>query len=88
MSMLPAVVFFLCMITSIACMLLLVRGWWKSRMRLLLWSALSFVALALNNLFLVLDMILLPNVDLVPFRQASSLAAVGVLLYGFIWEAD
>jgi uncharacterized membrane protein len=85
---LPAAVFFLCMIASFVCMLLLVRGWRRSRERLLLWSALCFVGLALNNLFLFADLVLLPDAGLFPLRQLTNIAAVSLLLYGFIWETD
>ena len=45
--------------------------------------------LALNNLLLFVDVVIFPvEVDLLPYRQLTSLLAVGVLLYGFIWEAD
>ncbi|MBC6983532.1 hypothetical protein H8B08_17435 [Caulobacter sp. 17J80-11] len=70
------------------CAALLVRSYLRTRTRLLLWSALCFVLLALNNLFVVGDMILLPSVDLTLGRQLSALAAVCVLLYGFIWETE
>jgi hypothetical protein len=30
----------------------------------------------------------LPDLDLVPLRRAAALAAVAVLLFGFIWESD
>jgi hypothetical protein len=83
-----AIVFFLCMLTSSACMVLLIRGWRSTRAKLLLWSSLCFVFLALNNLFVFLDIVILPHANLLPFRQIASLAAVSVLLYGFIWEAD
>jgi hypothetical protein len=84
-----AIVFFLCMLTSAACMVLLIRGWRSTRAKLLLWSSLCFVFLALNNLLVFLDIVILPpEPDLLPFRQIASLAAVSVLLYGFIWEAD
>ena len=33
------------------------------------------------------DVLLLPTIDLTVLRLATSLAAVAVLLYGFIWEA-
>ena len=56
--------------------------------RLLLWAALSFVCLAVNNLFLVGDKVVFPNLDLLAMRQLSAVAAIGVLLYGFIWEAE
>jgi hypothetical protein len=88
MSILPAIVYFLCVVTSLLCMLLLVRGWLQSRTTLLLWSSLCFVALALNNFFLFFDLVVLPDVDFFPAREISALTAVVVLLYGFIWEAD
>ena len=73
----------------IACLVLLARSYARTRTRLLLWSALAFVALSLNNLLLFVDVIVLPTqVDLVPLRQLTSLVAASVLLYGFIWESD
>jgi hypothetical protein len=67
---------------------LLVRSWLRSRQPLLLWSAGCFSMLALNNVLVVLDMLFLPSVDLGPPRAVTSLLAIGVLLYGFIWEID
>lgn len=84
----PAMVYILCMITSAVCSGLLTRTYLRSRARLLLWTALSFVFLALNNLLLVGDRLVFIEVDLWPYRQAAMLAALGVLLYGFIWETD
>lgn len=82
-------VYLLCLATSVVCLILLVRSYLRTRMRLLLWSALCFVFLATNNLLLFIDVVVLPTeVDLLPFRQITSIAAVSVLLYGFIWEAD
>jgi hypothetical protein len=58
-------------------------------MRLLLWSAACFVFLALNNLLVVVDILVTgPSIDLSIVRQLSTLIAVSVLLYGFIWELD
>ena len=85
----PAAVYLLCLLTSVGCAALLVRSWRRTRTRLLLWSALCFVLLALNNLLLVVDLLVVPTaISLVPFRHATALAAVGVLLYGFIWEVE
>jgi hypothetical protein len=84
----PGVVYGLCLLTSALCAGLLLRAWRQSRSRLLLWTALSFSFLALNNLFLVVDMVILPTVDLWYWRQAASLLSIGVLVYGFIWEAE
>jgi len=82
-------VYLLCFAASLLCMVLLARSYWRSRSRLLLWSTLCFVALATNNLLLFIDVVVLPTqVDLLPLRQLSALGGVGVLLYGFIWDAD
>jgi len=81
-------VYFLCSLTSLACMALLLRGWRRSRAQLLLWSALCFVLLALNNLLLFVDVVLLPDMDLRPYRSTVLFAAISVMLYGLVWEAD
>jgi hypothetical protein len=83
-----ALVYGLCLAASALCAFLLLHSWRETRSKLLFWTALGFVFLAINNLFLVADMVLFPAVDLWPWRQAASLAAVGVLLYGFIWELE
>jgi hypothetical protein len=84
----PASVYILCLITSSVCAGLLLRAYLRSRMRLLLWTALSFICLALNNLFLVADVVIFPDVDIWLLRPLASLAAIAVLLYGFVWEAE
>lgn len=84
----PAVVYLLCLATSIICAGLLVRTYLQNRSRLLLWTAVAFGLLALNNFFLVLDMLVFAEVDLRLLRHASAGAAVIVLIYGFISESD
>jgi hypothetical protein len=81
-------VYLLCLLTSAACAWLLVRSYSKSRTKLLLWSAACFVMLALNNLLVVVDLVILPNFDLTIPRSLSALAGVGLLLYGFVSELD
>ncbi len=81
-------VYLLCLATSLACAFLLVRSFVQNRTKLLFWSALCFVGLFVNNLFLFIDVVIFPNANLLPVRHLSTLAAVSVLLYGFIWEAD
>ena len=82
-------VFLLCLGTSAACAWLLFRQYARTRARLLLWSAICFLGLTVNNLLVVVDILVLSDaVSLLPLRHLSSLLAVGVLLYGFIWEAD
>jgi hypothetical protein len=85
---LPSLIYLLCFCASTACLGLLWRGYLRSKSRFLLWSALCFVGLTINNLLLFLDLSLLPTVDLRLFRGLSALAAVSVLLYGFIWESE
>ncbi|MBF0664579.1 MAG: hypothetical protein IR159_03400 [Brevundimonas sp.] len=84
----PGAVYGLCLLTSALCAGLLVRSWRRSGQPLLLWSAVCFSLLAVNNLLVVLDMVVLAAADLSLARQLTSLAAVGVLIYGFIWEVD
>jgi hypothetical protein len=88
MQIFPPAVYLLCLATSVLCAVLLIRSYRRSRTKLLLWSALCFVGLAANNLFLFVDAVVLPGVDLRSLRHLSSLAAIAVLVYGFVWEAE
>ena len=82
-----AVVYFLCAATSVTCAALLLRAWRTSRVRLLMWSAIGFTGLAVNNVLLFVDRVVVPDHDLTLVRNASGLAAVAVLLFGLIWES-
>ncbi len=85
---LPAIIYLLCTATSLACMVLLLRSYLASGVRLLLWSALCFVGLAVNNLLVFLDLVVLPSIDLLLYRHIATVAALSVLLFGFIWEGE
>lgn len=81
--------FSLAALTSFACMALLFRGYARTGMRLLLWSAICFICLTANNVLLFVDTIVFPTqIDLRPFRLGAALAGVACLLYAFIWEAE
>ncbi|HVY88859.1 MAG TPA: DUF5985 family protein [Hyphomonadaceae bacterium] len=84
----PALVYIFCFITCAACTALLIRSWLKTRTRLLLWVAVSFVFLAINNFFLLADTTITPDIDLSAFRVISAAVAVSVLVFGLIWEAE
>ena len=84
----PALVYTLCFATAALCAWLLGRSYRRTRSRLLMWSTLCFALLAAANLFVVLDMLIFPDVDLRPVRLWLSLAAISVLLFGFIWDED
>lgn len=79
-------VYLLCAATSIMCAALLLRGYRASRTRLLFWASLCFVGLALNNILLFVDLIVLPDVDLFWWRNAPAIVGMMVLLFGLIWE--
>jgi drug/metabolite transporter (DMT)-like permease len=81
-----ALVYVLCALTSLACATLLLRGYWRTRVRLLWWSGLCFVGLFLNNALLVVDARI--SHDLSTTRTLPALAGVALLLYGMIWESD
>jgi hypothetical protein len=81
-------VYLLCAATSAACAVLLLRAHARTGTRLLLWSGLCFVGLGLNNAALVLDLIIVPDVDLSVWRIVPAVAGVALLLYGLIWESE
>ena len=83
------VLFLLAALTSFACMALLFRGYARTGVRLLLWSALCFIFLTANNVLLFAETIVFPSqVDLRLYRLGTALAGVACLLYAFIWEAE
>jgi hypothetical protein len=88
-------VYALCMLTSIAIAVLLLRGYAQSQARLLLWCALCFGALAINNGLLFLDKVVYPNTDLhflgialSVWRSSTALIGLGLLLWGMIWDVE
>jgi len=87
-SFFPAAVYMLCFVTCTLCAFLLTRSYLMMRARLLFWSATCFALLAINNLLVVFDIVIFPEVDLRMWRVALSLAAIGVLLFGFIWDLE
>jgi hypothetical protein len=82
----PTIVYVLCFLTSAACAWLLGRSYFATGTRLLLWSSVCFVFLAANNLVLVLDLVIWPELDLRLPRLLLALAAVASLIWGFVWE--
>lgn len=86
-STLATSVYALCALTSLACAVLLFRGFRKSGARLLFWSALCFAGLFLNNALLLVDTRFVPDVDLSVWRTLPALLGVAALLYGLVWEA-
>lgn len=82
------VVYFLCTAISLVCAALLLRGYLESRARLLLWCSLCFTGLALNNGLLMIERFGVSDINFAQWRLLAALAAVGVLIFGLIWEGD
>ena len=83
-----AVIYSLCALTAALCAVLLLRGYARTRTRMLFWSGLCFVGLTASNVLLVLDRIVLPAVDLSTARLVVGLLAVLLLLYGLVMGED
>jgi hypothetical protein len=81
-------VYILCALTSILCAVLLLRGYRATRTRLLFWASLCFGFLAINNVILYFDLVILPpQIDLFWYRNASALIGMLVLVFGLTWES-
>lgn len=83
-----AAVYVLCALTSFACAVLLLRGYARRRVRLLLWSGLGFVGFAFGNAMLVADLLIFPERDLQLWRNLPTLGGVIVLVYGLVWDTQ
>lgn len=80
-------VYLLCALTSLACAILLYRGYRRSRTPLLFWSSLCFAGLVLNNVLLFVDLVMVPEVDLRMLRASIALASLSLLIYGLVEES-
>ena len=81
-------VYILCALTSLACAVMLLRGYLRSRARLLLWSSLCFAFLFLNNALLFIDKVIWPGVDLGVWRSVAALTGLLLLVIGLVWDSD
>jgi hypothetical protein len=81
-----ALVYSLCTATALICCVLLLRGYQRSRNKLLLWGGLCFAGLTLNNGLLAVDKLMVPEIDLFFWRLMVALIAMLVLLFGLIWD--
>lgn len=81
-------IYALCALTALACTGLLLRAYRHTRARLLLWSGLCFAGLTANNVLLILDRVVLPQVDLLPWRLALGLVSIWVLAIALVMEGE
>jgi hypothetical protein len=82
------IVYSLCMLTSLGCAFLLWRGYRKSHLRLLFWSAACFAILGVSNALLLLDLVIFPDVYILPARTIVTQIALLVLIYGLVFESN
>ena len=83
------VVYSLCVGTSLLVTLMLFRAYFATHTRLLFWSGLCFCLLTVSNALLYLDFIVYTEgPDLSMMRNAATLSAQAVLIYGLIFRTS
>lgn len=80
-------IYLLCSLTALGCAVLLLRSFRRSGLRLLLWSGLCFLCLAVNNALVFVDLVVLPQVDLFLWRNLAAAAGMTLLMYGLVWDS-
>lgn len=86
--MMGPIIYSLCALTCLGAAGMLWRGFRRTRQRLLYWSALCFAIMAVSNGLLILDLVLFPEVYLLPWRSAITQIALLVLIFGLIFESE
>jgi hypothetical protein len=81
-----ATVYLLSALISLACAALLLRSFMQTRTVLLVWAAVCFLGLTLNNALLFVDEIVATDVDLSLWRAVPALAGMLALALGLLWE--
>lgn len=80
-------VYILSALISLACAVLVLRSYLQARTGLLLWAAVCFLGLTLNNTLLFVDKVVVTDVDLSLWRTIPALAGMLALVFGLLWEA-
>jgi len=87
--MMAPLIYGLCTLTAFFCAFLLLKAYYCSKYKLLMWGGFCFVGLTLSNILLVVDKIFLPiETDLAILRGFVSLTSISILLYGLIWDTE
>lgn len=79
-------IYLLCALVSTFCAALLIRNYFRVRQRLALLASLCFVGLALNNVLLFIDLVVVPGLDLGLARGSIAVAAMLFLVLGLVLE--
>lgn len=81
-----ALVYSLCAGAALACAVLLLRAYRRSRVRLLLWSGVCFSFLTGSNTLIAIDLLVFPDVSLFAIRNLMTLTGMACLLWGLVWD--
>ena len=81
-------VYLLCTVTSALCAVLLLRQHRREPSPLVWWSGVSFVAMAVANAIVFLDLALWTGGDLLVVRAWAMFIAAALLVFGLVWETD
>jgi hypothetical protein len=82
------VVYILCAATCLLCAVMLFRGYFRTKVRLLFWAGLCFVGLMLDNVLLYVDIVVTgPAFSLAVWRKIPGLLALMLLVFGLVWES-
>jgi hypothetical protein len=80
-------------VTALVCLVLLYRHYWRTGVRLLWWSGLCFLALAVENAVLFFDRnpnfaVPLQGASLTAIRQSIAALGIACLIYSLVWETE
>jgi hypothetical protein len=75
-------------LTAALCAGLLLRAYARVGKRLLLWCGLCFAGLTITNAVLILDLFVIPDVNLYRARLLLAVVSMFVMLYGLVFESD
>lgn len=81
------IIFSLCALASIFVAYLLAKAYRQRPSQILFWSAICFGGLALNNIVLFIDLVLMPaEITYGLVRNGIIVASIGSLVYGLVWD--
>jgi Family of unknown function (DUF5985) len=80
-------VYLLSVLVGAVCCFLLARQHRRNPSRLLMAAAVCFAGLALNDIGLIVDVFVLPDVSLVAVRSLPALIGLGLLVHALVKES-
>jgi hypothetical protein len=83
----PDLVYLLCFVTSATSAVLLWRMYWRHRTHLLLCGSLCLAGLAVNNVLLVVDLVVISSPAFAAARAVLAAVSTLTLVIALIWDA-